>query len=63
MDADGKNMKKLSDSPLSEASPCVLPDGRIMYTRWEYNDKGAISVKWSLGHATRRDRLERDLRQ
>ena len=50
MDADGKNMKKLSDSPLSEASPCVLPDGRIMYTRWEYNDKGAISVKclWAM---------------
>lgn len=50
MDADGKNMKKLSDSPLSEASPCVLPDGRIMYTRWEYNDKGAIAVKclWAM---------------
>ncbi len=50
MDADGKNMKKLSNSSVSEASPAVLPDGRIMYTRWEYVDKGAVSVKclWAM---------------
>ena len=50
MDADGKNLCKLSNSSVSEASPVMLPDGRIMYTRWEYVDKGAVSVKclWAM---------------
>lgn len=50
MDGDGGNMEKLSNSSVSEASPAVLPDGRIMYTRWEYVDKGAVSVKclWAM---------------
>ena len=45
MDRNGKNMQKLSNSSVSEASPAMLHDGRIMYTRWEYVDKGAVSVK------------------
>jgi hypothetical protein len=45
MDADGGNLRKLSNSALSEASPAITPDGRILYTRWEYVDKGAVSVK------------------
>ncbi len=50
MDADGQNLRKLSNSSVSEASPGMLPDGRIMYTRWEYVDKGAVSVKglWAM---------------
>jgi len=40
MDADGKNMRCLSGSPLNEIDPCVLDDGRVVYTRWEYVDKG-----------------------
>ena len=50
MDANGKKMRMLSNSSVSEASPTVLPDGRIMYTRWEYVDKGAVSVKclWAM---------------
>jgi hypothetical protein len=50
VDPDGKNMRPLSNSSVSEASPAVLPDGRIMYTRWEYVDKGAVSVKclWAM---------------
>lgn len=50
MDADGKNMLRLSNSSVSEASPVILPDGRLMYTRWEYVDKGAVSVKclWAM---------------
>lgn len=50
MDGDGRNMEKLTNSSVSEASPTVLPDGRIMYTRWEYVDKGAVSVKclWAM---------------
>jgi len=50
MDADGRNMRRLSNSSVSEASPVIMPDGRIMYTRWEYVDKGAVSVKclWAM---------------
>jgi len=35
MDADGKNLQKLTNSAVSEATPSILNDGRIMYTRWE----------------------------
>ncbi len=44
------SLKKLSNGSVSEASPAILPDGRIMYTRWEYVDKGAVSVKclWAM---------------
>lgn len=50
MDADGRNMRALTNSAVSEASPSVLEDGRILYTRWEYVDKGAVSVKclWAM---------------
>jgi hypothetical protein len=50
MDADGSNMKKLTNSSVSENSPSVLPDGRILYTRWEYLDKGSVAVKalWAM---------------
>jgi len=40
MDADGKNMRCLSASPINETAPAVLDDGRVVYTRWEYVDKG-----------------------
>lgn len=50
MDADGKNLRQLSNSSVSEASPVMMPDGRLLYTRWEYVDKGAVSVKclWTM---------------
>ena len=41
MDADGTNVEQLTRSPVSEFCPVVLSDGRIMYHRWEYIDKGA----------------------
>ena len=40
MDADGKNMRCLSAGPLNEVDACVLDDGRVIFTRWEYVDKG-----------------------
>ncbi len=40
MDADGKNMRQLSRSPVNETAPSMLDDGRVLYTRWEYLDKG-----------------------
>jgi|GEM_PF-3571407 len=50
MDGDGGNLQRLTNSSVSEASPVALPDGRILYTRWEYVDKGAVSVKclWAM---------------
>ncbi len=40
MDADGANVEQLTRSPVSEFCPVVLDDGRVMYHRWEYIDKG-----------------------
>ena len=41
MDADGGNMLCLSASTLLDDRPAVLPDGRVVYTRWEYLDRAA----------------------
>jgi len=50
MDADGTNIEQLTKSPVSEFCPVVLDDGRVMYHRWEYIDKGARVCKtiWSM---------------
>ena len=50
MNADGSGMQRLSHGSVSEACPVALPDGRLLYTRWEYVDKGAVSVKclWAM---------------
>jgi len=50
VDADGRNLRQLSFGALSEFTPVVMPDGRIMYSRWEYVDKGAVSAKclWAM---------------
>lgn len=50
MDADGTNVEQLSSSLVSEFCPVVLDDGRVMYHRWEYIDKGARVCKtiWSM---------------
>lgn len=41
MDADGTNLRPLSFANLSEWSPAAMRDGRILWTRSEYLDKGA----------------------
>ena len=45
MNGDGSAMTPLTCSPLSEATPTILPDGRILYHRWEYVDKAAGNCK------------------
>ena len=47
---DGKAMRELSHSQLSEFTPLVMDDGRILYNRWEYIDKGAVTAKglWAI---------------
>jgi len=50
IDGDGGNMEKLTSSAVSEFSPVALSDGRVLYSRWEYVDKGSTSIKalWSM---------------
>jgi len=50
MDADGKNIRCISGGQVNELAPGVLDDGRIVYPRWEYVDKGfanAVSL-WAV---------------
>ncbi len=41
MDADGRNIRPLSFANLTEWGPSVMSDGRIIWQRSEYIDKGA----------------------
>ncbi len=45
MDADGSNMLCLSANNVRDDRPAVLPDGRIIYTRWEYVDAAIASYR------------------
>jgi hypothetical protein len=49
-DADGKNMVRLSANYLNDFTPSVMPDGRIIYSRWEYVDRPAIPIQslWTI---------------
>lgn len=48
--ADGSGLHCLSQGALSEFCPTVMNDGRILYNRWEYVDKGAGAVQslWAM---------------
>ncbi|MHC4252802.1 MAG: HzsA-related protein, partial [Planctomycetota bacterium] len=41
-DADGSNIRQLSANIEHDNTPWVLPDGRILYTRWEYVDRSQV---------------------
>jgi hypothetical protein len=41
-DADGGNIRPLSANLEHDNTPWVLPDGRILYTRWEYVDRSQV---------------------
>jgi hypothetical protein len=38
-DGDGRNIRALSSNIEQDNTPWMLPDGRILYTRWEYMDR------------------------
>ncbi len=38
MDADGSNVRQLCFEQDHDFNPCMLPSGRVLYTRWEYSD-------------------------
>ena len=50
VDADGKDLRRLSQGALSEYTPTMLEDGRILYNRWEYVYKGIAAVQplWTM---------------
>ena len=39
IDADGSHLRQLGRNNLYESRPAVLPDGRIIYDRWNYVDR------------------------
>ncbi|MEN6333250.1 MAG: discoidin domain-containing protein [Phycisphaerales bacterium] len=41
MEPDGSGIRRLSHANLSEWDPSIMSDGRILWTRSEYQDKGA----------------------
>jgi hypothetical protein len=41
-DADGRNIVPLSSNNEHDNTPWPLPDGRILYTRWEYVDRSQV---------------------
>ncbi len=50
IDGDGRHMEMLTNSAVSEFSPSMMEDGWILYTRWEYVDKGQLGIKclWAM---------------
>ncbi|NQT39072.1 MAG: hypothetical protein HQ581_16355, partial [Planctomycetes bacterium] len=41
-DGDGKYLRRISFDQVHTNYPQVLPDGRVTYTRWDYNDRGQL---------------------
>ncbi|MFH1924830.1 MAG: hypothetical protein ABIP48_33690 [Planctomycetota bacterium] len=44
MNADGSNIRQLGHNTQFEGHGSLMPDGRILYTRWEYVDKHYASA-------------------
>jgi hypothetical protein len=44
MNGDGSGIRQLSHNVFNEFNPAVLPDGRVLYTRWEYNERSVTSL-------------------
>ena len=50
MERDGSRQQRISASYLMDFTPAVLNDGRLIYTRWEYVDRGVCPIQslWSI---------------
>jgi len=44
MGADGSGIRQLSFNVFNDFNPTMLPDGRILYSRWEYNERSVTSL-------------------
>jgi hypothetical protein len=42
-DADGGNIRMLSNNAEQENTPWMLPDGRVLFMRWEYVDRNQLT--------------------
>ena len=49
-DGDGGNVVRLSANYLTDFTPSVMEDGRILFSRWEYVDRPAIPIQslWAI---------------
>ena len=43
-EADGSSVRQLSFNMFNDFNPTLLPDGRILYSRWEYNERSVTSL-------------------
>jgi hypothetical protein len=50
MNADGSDIHPISVNNVNEFDPAVMPDGRVLFGRWEYVDKNALTIQslWSV---------------
>ena len=50
MEADGTDIRPISVNYVNDFDPTVLPDGRILFSRWEYIDKTALTQQslWTI---------------
>ena len=50
MQRDGSRQRRISASYLMDFTPSVLNDGRLIYTRWEYVDRGVCPIQslWTI---------------
>jgi hypothetical protein len=44
MNADRSGVRQLSFNVFNEFTPAMLADGRILYSRWEYNERSVTSI-------------------
>jgi len=49
-DRNGKNIRQISANIEHDNTPCVIPDGRVVFQRWEYVDRKQTSYHhlWSV---------------
>ena len=45
MNADGSDLHPISVNFVHEFDPTVMPDGRLLFGRWEYVDKNALTIQ------------------
>lgn len=44
-DKDGKYIRQVGFDQVHTAAPALLDDGRVVYTRWDYNDRAQVYVQ------------------
>jgi hypothetical protein len=42
---DGSNLRQLSSAAVTQMTPAILPDGRVLFTLWDYNHRVTTAFK------------------